>query len=129
MRVVIDTNILVSHLFWPHTPLSAKVETLLRHAELLRSAESFAELSQVVMRRKFDAYLGMAERELFLAMFHDLSMHVMIAERISACRDPRDDMFLELAVNGDAELLVTGDADLLCLDPFRGVRIVAPSAL
>ena len=51
---------------------------------------------------------------------------VTIAERVVACRDPTDDKFLELAVNGRAEVIVTGDLDLLVLNPFRGLPIVAP---
>ena len=43
-----------------------------------------------------------------------------ITERVAACRDPKDDKFLELAVNGRADLIVSGDADLLVLDTFRG---------
>jgi hypothetical protein len=41
---------------------------------------------------------------------------VAITERIAECRDPTDDKFLELAINGHADLIVTGDADLLALD-------------
>jgi predicted nucleic acid-binding protein len=54
---------------------------------------------------------------------------VTITERIAAaCRDPTDDKFLELAVNGRADLIVSGDADLLALDPFRGIPIITPTA-
>jgi uncharacterized protein len=53
---------------------------------------------------------------------------VAITERIVACRDPKDDKFLELAVNGHADLIVTGDADLLALNPFREISIVTPAA-
>ena len=52
---------------------------------------------------------------------------IAIEERIAACRDPTDDKFLELAVNGKADLIVTGDADLLVLNPFRDIPIVAPA--
>jgi uncharacterized protein len=52
---------------------------------------------------------------------------VAITERIAACRDPKDDKFLELAVNGHADLLVTGDGDLLALNPFREMPIVTPA--
>ena len=52
---------------------------------------------------------------------------ITITERIAACRDPTDDMFLELAVNGYAEMIVSGDANLLALHPFRGIPIVAPA--
>ena len=52
---------------------------------------------------------------------------VAITERIAACRDPKDDKFLELAVNGQADLIVSGDADLLALNPFRDIPIVTPA--
>jgi uncharacterized protein len=47
---------------------------------------------------------------------------VTITERITACRDPTDDKFLELAVNGHADLVASGDGDLLTLNPFREIR-------
>jgi uncharacterized protein len=53
---------------------------------------------------------------------------VTITERIAVCRDPTDDKFLELAVNGHADVLVTGDLDLLVLHPFRGIPVIAPAA-
>ncbi len=48
--------------------------------------------------------------------------------RIRACRDPDDDRILECAVSARAQYVITGDADLLELDPFRGIRILSPSA-
>lgn len=53
---------------------------------------------------------------------------VAIAEPVVACRDPTDDKFLELAVNGHADLIVSGDADLLVLNPFRGIPILSAAA-
>jgi predicted nucleic acid-binding protein len=52
---------------------------------------------------------------------------VTITERIVACRDPTDDKFLELAINGHADLIVSGDADLLALNPFRHIPIIPPA--
>ena len=52
---------------------------------------------------------------------------VPITERVAACRDPTDDKFLELAVNGHADLIISGDGDLLALNPFREVPIVTPA--
>lgn len=43
-----------------------------------------------------------------------------------ACRAPRDDKFLELAISGGADYIVTGDSDLLELNPFRGIAIFTP---
>jgi predicted nucleic acid-binding protein len=53
---------------------------------------------------------------------------VTITERIVACRDATDDKFLELAVNGKADLIVSGDTDLLVLNPFRGIPVVQAAA-
>lgn len=53
---------------------------------------------------------------------------VTIAARVAACRDPKDDKFLELALNGRADAIVSGDTDLLALDTFRGIPIVTPAA-
>jgi uncharacterized protein len=46
---------------------------------------------------------------------------------VTECRDPKDDKFLELALDGKAEVLVTGDSDLLCMHPWRGIAILSPA--
>ena len=43
------------------------------------------------------------------------------------CRDPADDIYLELALAAGADVIVSGDRDLLVLDPWRDVRILAPA--
>jgi putative PIN family toxin of toxin-antitoxin system len=53
---------------------------------------------------------------------------IPILSSIQACRDPRDDKFLEVAVHDQADLIVTGDCDLLDLHPFRGISILSPAA-
>ena len=47
---------------------------------------------------------------------------------ITACRDPKDNKFLEAAIAARADVIVTGDADLLALHPFRGIPILSPAA-
>ena len=51
-----------------------------------------------------------------------------ITETITACRDPKDNKFLELAVSGQANLIISSDNDLLVLHPFRGIFILKPVA-
>jgi predicted nucleic acid-binding protein len=48
-------------------------------------------------------------------------------QRLQLCRDPHDDLFLEAAVNGRADVIVSGDGDLLGLNPFRGIAILTPA--
>jgi uncharacterized protein len=45
-------------------------------------------------------------------------------DTIRACRDAKDDKFLELAVSGRAAYIISGDDDLLVLHPFRGIAIM-----
>jgi predicted nucleic acid-binding protein len=53
---------------------------------------------------------------------------VSISEQLALCRDPGDDKFLELAINGEADLIVSGDDDLLAMSSVRDIPIVAPAA-
>jgi len=86
------------------------------------------ELADVLARTKFDAYVSLDERQQFIPSLGRIAEMVPIVHTIHACPDPRDDKFLELAVNGEADLIVTGDVDLLALHPFRDIPIIAPTA-
>ena len=45
---------------------------------------------------------------------------------VTICRDPDDDMYLELALSGKADCIITGDPDLLVLNPFENIPIITP---
>ena len=96
--------------------------------QLLVSAATMEELADVVGRAKFDPYLSIADRQEFIRLLGRIVEMVPIVRVVRACRDPRDDRFLEVAVNGRADLIITGDRDLLALDPFMGIAILAPAA-
>ncbi len=67
------------------------------------------------------------------AKLHSIDHSSPKMDRIPICRDPRDQIFLELAQSSQADLLVTGDEDLLCLDDAAmahvNFRIITPAAL
>jgi putative PIN family toxin of toxin-antitoxin system len=96
------------------------------HSTLLLSDETRAEVEEVIWRPKFDLYVSDTIRSDFLEFLLASSERVSVTQRIHACRDPRDDKFLEAAVNGGASCIVTGDEDLLVLHPFRSIDILAP---
>ena len=52
---------------------------------------------------------------------------VPVIQLVRECRDPKDDKFLEVALNGRADVIITGDADLLAMSPWRDVAILSPS--
>lgn len=127
MRVVVDTNVFISAALKEKTPPEAAVHLAAESHLLLKSTITERELFVTLDRPRL--------APLILPRFRDWLRELMaaaelveIAERITACRDPKDDKFLELAVAGRADLIVTGDADLLVLNPFRDISIVTPAA-
>jgi uncharacterized protein len=96
--------------------------------KILLSFAVLAELYGVLSRKQFRRYVNEEDIRRFLAALTREAQWVDINVRIVACRDPKDDKFLELAVCGHAEYIVTGDADLIVLHPFRGIQILTPSA-
>ena len=126
-RVVVDTNALVSRLLLPNSTAGQAVRKAVDQAELLVSEATMEELADVLARPKFDRYVTVADRQEFLRLLGRVARLTPILHAVRACRDPRDDKFLELAVNGEADTIVTGDRDLLALDPFRGIAIVTPA--
>lgn len=126
-RCVFDTNVLVSALLFDAGKPARSFFTVLREGEVIVSADVVSEVSEVLGREKFRRYVTEEQRERFLqGLLRDTTL-VEIQETIRVCRDPKDDKFLELAVNGGADCVVSGDDDLLVLNPFRGVDVLTPS--
>ncbi|MBC2593523.1 putative toxin-antitoxin system toxin component, PIN family [Ruficoccus amylovorans] len=123
-RFVIDSNLLISRLLLPDSASARAVRCALACGTLLFSKESLTELGQVLQRPKFDRYLTLPERRHFLLLLHRIGQEVVITRRVQACRDPKDDMILEVALNGQAHAIITGDKDLLVLHPYLGVPIL-----
>lgn len=127
MRVVVDTNVFVSAALKENTPPEMAVHLAVDSHLLLKSAITEQELFVTLDRPRLAPLIPPRFRD-WLHKVMAAAELIEITERIAACRDPRDDKFLELAVNGHADLIVTGDADLLALDPFRDIPIVTPAA-
>ncbi|ANX03474.1 putative toxin-antitoxin system toxin component, PIN family [Immundisolibacter cernigliae] len=127
-RVVVDTNVLLSRLLVPSSVPAQAVRRTVDQGQILASEATLEELADVLSRPKFDRYLTVSERQQFLRLFMRIAQWVPILHPVQACRDPRDDKFLALAVNGEAGVIITADQDLLVLDPFRDVRILEPAA-
>jgi uncharacterized protein len=125
-RIVIDTNVFISALLIKKSVPFQVFSIAFEQGIILYSDATFTELQQVIFRRKFDRYLTSEERSIFLVKFANELEYIEIKEEIQVCRDAKDDKFLELAVNGNADLVVTGDVDLLVLNPFREIEIITP---
>lgn len=126
-RWVVDTNVVVSRLLLPGSVPARAFDHALARGIVLVSAATLAELVEVLARNKFDPYVSRPDRQAFIGKLGGVARMVDIHWRGAACRDPRDDKFLQVAVSGEAEAIITGDADLLALHPFHGVDIVTPA--
>jgi putative PIN family toxin of toxin-antitoxin system len=127
MRVVLDTNVLVSAALKDKSLPAIAVRLAACHSILLKSAATEAQFLEVVSRPYLAPLIAPASREWLTNLLAGAEF-VSITDRVAVCRDPTDDKFLEVAVNGLADLILTGDNDLLVLNPFRGIPIVAPAA-
>ena len=125
-RFVIDNNILVSRLLAPNSIPSQAVRVAIKKGNLLISAETLRELSVVLGRQKFDKYVSRENRQEFIQRLGVIAELVWVETRITICRDPKDNKFLELAIDGKAQIIITGDRDLLILDPFENIKVLTP---
>ena len=126
MRCVFDTNVLVSALLLPDSKPRQALDLALQKGKVLVGFAVLAEIFEVLNRKQLRRYIEEEDVRNFLAALTGEAEYVDVAEHISACRDPKDDKFLELAVSGHANYIVSGDSDLLALNPFRGVQIPPP---
>ena len=122
MKIVIDTNVVVSALFF-----GGKPQELLRHAitgalDVFVSKEIVKEYNELI-KRITDKYSG--KKELFsINDFLSKCSVVCPSRKIDICRDRDDNKFLECAVEAKCLYIVSGDNDLLALKHFEDVEIV-----
>ena len=127
MRVVLDTNVLISAALKNASVPAIAVRIVEQRHVFLKSTATESQLFEVLARPYLERLIAPAALE-WLRKLLGSAQATSIVERISACRDSTDDKFLELAVNGGADLVVSGDADLPVLDPFRDIPIITPAA-
>jgi len=123
MRVVYDTNVLISGLFWDGPPRELIKKAIDGQVELVVSEFILKELAETLL----DSF-GLFEKEVssILEKVGAISIIVCPAKSLHLVRDKDDNRILECAVEGECDYLVTGDSDLLSLREHHGVRIVSP---
>jgi len=108
IRVVIDTNILVSALLQPEgRPAAVLMLVLSGEVQLCVSDPVFAEYDEVIRRPRFKRSRAVIEKT--LQSVRKLGHWVKPTVRVEECTDPDDNIFLECAQAGEADYLVTGN--------------------
>jgi putative PIN family toxin of toxin-antitoxin system len=129
MRAVVDTNILVRALIKPQGTVGP---VLLRlhggEYTILYSQPLLEELIDVLNRPRIRQKYDLTEDDIHTVVSLILLRGEVVtpAKRLTVCRDPRDNRFLEVAMTGEADVIVSGDQDLLVLNPFDGIPIIPP---
>jgi uncharacterized protein len=126
-RVVVDTNVFVSGLLRRSSVPGRAADKARNHALLLVSQATMYELADVLAQEKFDRYVTLEERTQFIRLIASIAEFVPIIHQVRECRDPKDDKFLEVALNGRADVIVKGDEDLLAMNPWREIAILSPA--
>jgi putative PIN family toxin of toxin-antitoxin system len=123
-RFVFDTNVLISALLFSQSKPRQALDKAQDMGIVLLSNDVFSELETVLSRPKFERYITLEKRTEFLEELAETTLFIEPDETINACRDPKDNKYLELAVSGQAAFIITGDEDLLVLNPFREIPIL-----
>ena len=131
-RVVLDTSTLVSAALRVGSIPHQALLKALGSCEFCASSATLNELEQVLKRDKFDSYLDAETRLAFVALIrqHTHLFGVQEADELSvqpACRDPKDNKFLALALVCEADAIISSDNDLLALNLWRSIPVLTPA--
>lgn len=127
MRVVIDTNVLISAIFWTGKP--KQLLNRVRHQEItfVTSNDLLNELKEILIRRDKPFHLSDNEADQIVEAIRGLAEVVKIHSRITVCHDEMDNKVLTCAIDGKAEYIISGDMHLLGLGSFKSIRIMSVS--
>jgi uncharacterized protein len=130
MRLVLDTNTVVSGLLWGGNPGQIMDAGFAGRVNFISSPALLCELTEVLSRRKFAVPLakrGISADRLMIA-YAALVRIVVPAQVIRVVeRDPDDDDVIAAAFHGRADFVVSGDKDILEIGEWRGIKMVNAS--
>ena len=125
MKVVLDTNVLVSGIFW-HGPASRILELWAKDKlEVVVSPEILTEYQRLLAELERARPAGLADAWTVFIAQHATVIHP--ADHPRLCRDPDDDKFLHCALSAGARALVSGDKDLLSMVRVADVEMLTPT--
>ena len=91
------------------------------------SEDMMAELIDVLHRPRLARFVNPELRDDVLLLLDTDGVVFAPTGRVADCRDPKDNLYLELTLASGAHTIISSDADLLVLHPWRGVRILRPA--
>jgi len=122
MRIVIDTNVLISGVFFGGFPRKVLVSAVERKITACATAEIVGEYEAVIAEMLAEKQ-GHLNRNILSPLIETLDIIEPVSE-IKACRDPDDDKFIGCAKDARALYIVSGDKDLLVLKQYENIEII-----
>ena len=125
--IVLDASTLVSAAIGRGSVPDRAVRHAFAADRVATSEPVMSELLDVFARPRLARFLNPELRDGVLALLDGFGILHNPAVAVTDCSDPKDNKYLELALEAGADTIVTGDAHLLVLHPWRGVRILRPA--
>ncbi|MBS3159544.1 putative toxin-antitoxin system toxin component, PIN family [Candidatus Woesearchaeota archaeon] len=126
MRVILDTNVFVSGIFWEGNFCSQIIDKWKnKKFELVSTMDILEEFVETLKNFKIQMPDKMIEEWKNLIIENSVIIKQKI--KLNAIKDdPNDNKFLEAGISGNADLIISQDKHLLKLKEYQGIRIVNP---
>lgn len=122
MRIVLDTNVLISGVFFGGFPRKILGSIIDRKMTAFATTEIVNEYEEIV-QEMIDRKQGHINKTILVPLIKAMEI-IEPSSHIEICRDPDDDKFLECAKDSHALYIVSGDKDLLVIGKYENIRIV-----
>ena len=130
MRLVLDTNVVVSAVIWGGMPYRLLQAATDGDVELYTSPALLAELRSVLVREHLASRLTRQQSSVEQAIHFYGELAISVSPLVVSHpvpRDADDDQVIAAALAAQADLIVSGDNDLLSLGQYQGITIVMPA--
>lgn len=125
MKIIIDTNVIVSGIFFNGKPRDLLKECFDEKYEIVCTEEIFLEYIKTI-EKLTEKYNKNIAKEMIPILLSNLTI-IKNINNGKYSRDPDDDKFINCAKSADADYVITGDNDLLVLEIVDGIRIITVS--
>ena len=122
MRIVIDTNVLVSGVFFGGFPRKILSSVVSQKITACATAEIINEYEEIV-QEMIDRKQGHIDRTILVPLIKAMEIIEPISH-VEICRDPDDNKFLGCAKDSQALYIVSGDKDLLVIEEYENIQIM-----
>jgi len=127
VRIVIDTNVLISAIFWTGKPKQLLNHVRRQKITFVTSNQLLDELREILIRQDKPFHLSGNEADQVVEAMRGFAEIVEPHSQITVCHDEMDNRVIACAIDGKAEYIITGDLHLLGLRSYKSVKIMGVS--